>query len=159
MRRAIVALCAAAAALVVVASPAGASPVTHLKVNQWLPLAGLQVFVPCTGDTITFTQGSLHDTAYGTANGSHFSLKTHDQPSNLKGADTSGRSYEGVGVTQQLVSGSFVKGQAVSTFVNNFNMVGLGGAPIFKTHEVAHVTVTPAGVTSVSFDKLRVTCG
>jgi hypothetical protein len=159
MRRAMIVLLAAAMMLVVAASSAGASPAVHSKTNTWMPLAGFQVFVPCTGDTITFTQGSLHDIAYFTVNGSQFSITNHDQPSNLKGADTSGRTYEGVGVTRTSASGSLVNGQFVDTYVNNFNMVGTGGAPSFKTHETIHVTITPSGVEKVFFDHLRATCG
>jgi hypothetical protein len=115
--------------------------------------------VPCTGDTITFTQGTLHDAFYMTVNGSHFSMTAHDQPHSLMGTDTSGRSYEGVGVTKDQASGSFVNGQAVTTFVNNFYMIGKAGAPSFKTHETSHVTVTPSGDITASHDSLRITCG
>ena len=145
MRVAMVSLCAAAFTVIGTAVPASADTVSHFKVNQQIPLAGFQVFVPCTGDTITFTQGSLHDMFYMTVNGSHFSITTHDQPHNAKGTDTSGRSYEGVGITREHDSGSFVNGQAVTTMVNNFYMIGKAGAPSFKTHETFHVTVTPSG--------------
>jgi hypothetical protein len=158
MRRLLTALIAVTAFLAA-ASPAAASPVFHLKVNQQLPLAGFQVDVPCTGDTITFTQGWLHDTFYLTDNGSHFSLTTHDQPHNLKGTDTSGRSYEGVGITRQHFGGSDTGNQSVFTYVNNFFMIGKGGAPSLKTKEITHVTVRPDGTLSVAHDKLRITCG
>jgi len=157
MRYALFALCTALTVFGL-AAPAGADPATHFKVNQQIPFAGFQVDVPCTGDTITFTQGSLHDTFYMTVNGSHFSLTTHDQPHNLKGADTSGRRYEGVGITREHDSGSFVNGHAVTTFVNNFYMIGKAGAPSFKTHETFHVTVTPSGHITANHDSLRITC-
>ena len=159
MRRALFVLCTAAFTLIGVAVPAGADTASHFTVNQQIPLAGFEVLVPCTGDTITFTQGTLHDMFYETVNGSHFSLTTHDQPHNLKGTDTSGRSYEGVGITREHDSGSFVNGQAVTTFVNNFYMVGQAGAPTFKTHETFHVTVTPSGDVTASHDSFRITCG
>jgi len=128
-------------------------------VNQQIPLAGFQVDVPCTGDTITFTQGTLHDMFFVTINGSHFSVTSHDQPHNLKGTDTSGRQYEGVGITREHDSGSFVNGQAVSTFVNNFNMVGKAGAPSYRTHETFHITISPSGAVKAFHDSLRITCG
>lgn len=159
MRRGLFTLFTAALTLIGVAAPAGAETASHFKVNQQIPLAGFQVFVPCTGDTITFTQGSLHDIFYATVNGSHFSLTIHDQPHNLKGTDTSGRSYEGVGITREHESGSFVNGQAVTTFVNNFYMIGQAGAPSFKTHETFHVTVTPSGNITAFHDSLQITCG
>jgi hypothetical protein len=159
MRRTLFTLCAAAFAVIAAAVPASAGTVSHFKVNQQIPFAGFQVLVPCTGDTITFTQGSLHDMFYLTVNGSHFSMTTHDQPHNLMGTDTSGRSYEGVGITEEHDSGSFVNGQAESTFVNNFYMIGKAGAPSFKTHETFHVTFTPSGDITASHDSLRVTCG
>jgi len=159
MRGFLLALCAATSAVIVAAVPAGADTASHFKINQQIPFAGFQVFVPCTGDTITFTQGSLHDMFYMTVNGSHFSITTHDQPHNLMGTDTSGRSYEGVGITREHDSGSFVNGQAVTTFVNNFYMIGKAGAPSFKTHETFHVTFTPSGNITASHDSLRITCG
>ena len=157
MRHALFALCTALA-LVGLAAPAGADTASHFKVNQQIPFAGFQVFVPCTGDTITFTQGSLHDVFFMTVSGSHFSLTTHDQPHSLKGADTSGRRYEAVGITREHDSGSFATGRAVTTFVNNFYMIGQAGAPSFKTHETFHVTVTPSGHITAFHDRFRITC-
>jgi hypothetical protein len=162
MRRVVVTVASAAALVLAmggVASPAGAGTASHFQVNQQIPFAGFQVAVPCTGDTITFTQGFLHDLFNLTVNGSHFSVTTHDQPHNLKGTDTSGRSYEGVGITTEHDAGSFVNGQAVTTFVNNFYMIGKAGAPSFKTHETFHVTTTPSGKITAFHDSLRVTCG
>jgi len=159
MRRALFALCTVAFAVIGTTAPAGADTASHFKVNQQIPFAGFEVFVPCTGDTITFTQGSLHDMFYMTVNGAHFSLTIHDQPHNLKGTDTSGRSYEGVGITREHDSGSFVNGKAVTTFVNNFYMIGKAGAPSFKAHETFHVTLAPSGHVTATNDRLRTTCG
>jgi hypothetical protein len=131
----------------------------HSTAQDQIPLAGFQVFVPCTGDTITFTQGYLHDMFAITTNDNHISIKTHDQPHNLKGTDTSGRSYEGVGVTQEEFGGSLVNGSFHDTFINNFNMVGKSGAPSYKTHETSHITVTATGRVSTAIDHLRITCG
>jgi hypothetical protein len=158
MRRALFSLATAALGAIGMATPAAADTATHFKVNQQIPFAGFQVFVPCTGDTITFTQGFLHDMFYMTVNGTHFTVTTHDQPHNLMGTDSSGRRYEGVGITREHDSGSFVNGQAVTTFVNNFYMIGKAGAPSLKTHETFHVTVTPAGNITASHDSLRTTC-
>jgi hypothetical protein len=159
MRGLLVVLPACVLAVISTAVPANADAAIHFTVNQQFPLAGFQVDVPCTGDTITFTQGSLHDLFSLTVNGSHYSFTTHDQPSNLKGTDAAGRSYEGVGITREHDAGSFVNGQAVSTFVNNFYMVGKAGAPSLKTHETFHVTFTPSGNITAFHDRLRVTCG
>jgi hypothetical protein len=158
MRRLLTAMIAVTAFLAAV-SPAAASPVFHDHESQQIPLAGFQVDVPCTGDTITFTQGYLHDTFDLTDNGNRFSLSIHDQPHNLKGTDTSGRSYEGVGITRQHFGGSDTGNQQVFTSVNNFYMIGKGGAPSFKTKEIAHITVRPDGSLSVFHDRLRITCG
>src|SRR3954453_18317448 len=159
MRRALVALCSVAFAVIGAAAPAGADTVTHFKVNQQIPFAGFEVFVPCTGDTITFPQGTLHDMFYMTVNGAPFSLTTHDQPHNAKGTDTSGRSYEAVGITREHHSGSSANRRAVVTFVNNFYMIGKAGAPSYKTHETFHVTLTRSGRITATHDRLRITCG
>jgi len=159
MRNVLLALCAAALNVAGVAAPAGADAASHFKINQQIPLAGFQASVPCTGDTITFTQGTLHDIFFVTVNGSHFTVISHDQPHNLKGTDSSGRRYEGVGITRESDSGSFVSDQAVTTFVNNFYMIGKAGAPSAKIHETFHVTLTPSGDVTASHDSFRVTCG
>lgn len=159
MRGFLLGLCSAILTATVAAGPADADSASHFKVNDWIPFAGFQVDVPCTGDTITFTQGSLHDTFYLTVNGSHFSVTTHDQPSNLMGRDTSGRRYEGVGITRSHDSGNFVNGQATSSFVNDFYMIGKAGAPSFKTHETFHITITRSGRVTAFHDSLRITCG
>jgi hypothetical protein len=155
MRRSLTALIAVSAFLAA-ASPAAAKP--EFRVNQQLPLAGFQVDVPCTGDTITFTQGYLHDMFSFTINGNRISITSHDQPHNLKGTDSSGRWYEGVGITREHDSGSLTGNQFEFTFVNNFYMVGKGGAPSYKTHETTHVTVRPDGTVSAAHDKVRITC-
>ncbi|MDX6325074.1 MAG: hypothetical protein QOK15_1428 [Nocardioidaceae bacterium] len=158
VHKGLVAVCIAVLVAVGVSAPAGADAPIHVKVNQQIPLSGLRVFVPCTRNTIRFTQGSLHDMFHATLNGSHFSLTSHSQPHNLKGTDRRGRSYEGVGITRESDSGSFVNGQAVTTFVNNFNMIGKAGAPSYRTHETFHVTVTASGHLTAFHDHLRVTC-
>jgi hypothetical protein len=131
----------------------------HITRQAQTPFAGFHVRVPCTGERITFTQGYLHDLFHLTMNGSHVSVKLHDQPHNAKGTDTSGRRYEAVGVTQDEMGGSLVNGSFHDTFVDNFYMIGKAGAPSYKTHDVSHITVTASGRVSVAFDKLRITCG
>src|SRR3954454_20563711 len=84
VRRVSFLLSTAALFLFGVAAPGAADPKSHFKVNQQVPLAGFQVQVPCTGDTITFTEGFLHDMFHLTVNGSHFSITSHDQPHGLK---------------------------------------------------------------------------
>jgi hypothetical protein len=157
MRRLLIACVAAVIAGLMVTVPASAT-VDHFKINQQIPFAGFQVDVPCTGDTITFTQGYLHDMFYLTVNRSHFTVTAHDQPHNLKGTDTSGRHYEAVGITRSHDSGSFVNGHAESSFVNNFYMIGKAGAPSYKIHESFHITFTPSGRLATVHDKLRTTC-
>ena len=158
MRRLLISVLAAAGLLA--ASPVAASAaVLHITTNDEIPFAGFQVVVPCTGDTITFTQGTLHDAFHLTQNGSHFTFAAHDQPHALQGADTSGRQYEGVGVTSTHGSGSLVGNQNEFTMVNVFRMVGKAGAPTYSVHETEHVTFTPAGTVTAAHDSLQVTCG
>jgi hypothetical protein len=85
-------------------------------------------------------------------------LTDHARPAhNLNGTDTSGRHYEGVRITREHDSSSFVNGKAVTTFVNNFYVIGKAGAPSYKTHETLHVTVTPSGHITATHDRLRIT--
>jgi hypothetical protein len=133
--------------------------ITHLTSNSETPLVGMRVPVPCTGESITFTQGALHDLFVLTVSDTRFSVTIHDQPHALRGVDGTGHRYVGVGITREHDSGSFVNGAAASSFVNTFDMVGLAGAPSYRTHETAHVTITPEGAITVDRVSLRVSCG
>jgi hypothetical protein len=49
-------------------------------------------------------------------------------------------------------------GGITSTFVNRFHIQATGGAQSFIVSETTHVTITPAGTVTVSFDNFSSTC-
>lgn len=150
---AVVALCLASAAQ-------AQARAEHVTLQTQVPLAGAHARVPCTGDRITFTQGYLHDLVGVTMNGGHFTGRVHDQLHSLKGTDTSGRSYEGVGITEYQFGGRSLKnGPFHETFVHEFGLVGKAGAPSYNTHETEHFTLAASGRVSVEFERIRITCG
>jgi hypothetical protein len=157
VRRVSLVFAVACAAFLASAGSARASAET-VTVDQQLPLAGFQVYVPCTDDVITFTQGTLHDVFHVTMNDLRFSNSVQDQPENATGADTGGRQYIAAGVTREHDAGEISGGQTVITFVSSFSMVGVGAAPSFRTHETIHETITASGQVSVATDKMWATC-
>ncbi len=122
----------------------------------------IEEFVPCAnggaGEIVTLT-GNLHDLFHVTTNGNRFKVKVHTQPQGVRGVGlTTGDRYRGTGVTQETFGGSLVDGQATSTFVNNFRVVGQGPRNNFMIHEVVHFTFNARGELTAEIDRTRVTC-
>lgn len=129
--------------------------------NVVFPLEIAQ-FVPCadggTGEIVALS-GNIHDLFHVTMNGNRYEGKVHSQPQGVRGVGlTTGDSYRGTGVTQETFGGSLVNGQASSTFVNNFRLVGQGTGNNFMIHEVVHVTIDAGGEITATVDQLSVTC-
>ena len=132
-----------------------------IEENDVIPFNDFQVSVPCAnggaGDTVTLN-GQLHVLITFTINRNHVSGTSHFQPVNLHGTDTEGHAYKGVGLTRSGFSASLVNGRYAETDVNNFYIIGTGGAPSYKVHETFHFTVNAHGRVTVTQDNLRITC-
>jgi hypothetical protein len=152
-----VAVLAAAAAVALATANLAQAAVSS---NVSVPLA-TSTFVPCAnggaGEVVTLT-GSLHILASVTldsAGGVHGTLLFN--PQDVSGAGSvSDAGYRGTGVTLSTFSGN---AGAVSTLVNNFRIVGAGGAASLQVHENASVVVNANGVLTASIDHVSVTCG
>ena len=68
----------------------------------------------------------------------------------------SGAGYRGTGETLSTFSGNV---GAVSTLVNNFRIIGAGGAASLQVHENIAVVVNANGTVTTSIDHVSVTCG
>jgi hypothetical protein len=118
-------------------------------------------FVPCAnggaGEVVTLT-GSLHILAtetFDSAGGVHGTLLFN--PQNVSGAGSvSGVGYRGTGETVSTFTGTV---GAVSTLVNNFRIVGTGGAVSLQVHENVALVVNANGTLTASIDHVSVTCG
>jgi hypothetical protein len=117
-------------------------------------------FIPCAnggaGESIELT-GTLHILFTATENGSGgFSVSSHFNPQALTGVgDTTGAKYQGTGVTRDNFNLNV--GQ-VSTFVNNFRMIGQGPGNNLLVHDVTHVTVNAKGVVTAEVFKSSFEC-
>ncbi len=86
-----------------------------------------------------------------------FHVESSANPQGVRGVGlTTGATYRGTGVTRSTEN---VTAGVQSVFVNNFRLIGTGGAPSFTVHEVAVFVVNANGVVTASFDKVSVTCG
>ena len=149
-------------AVVAIAALAAAGPANAaVQENDTIPLNDFQVFIPCAdggaGDTVTLN-GQLHVLITFTINGHHASGTSHFQPVGLRGTDTEGHAYKGVGITRSTFSGSLVNGHYTETDINNFYIVGIGRAPSYRAHETLHFTVNAHGTVTAAQDHLRITC-
>jgi hypothetical protein len=158
VRRFVISTAVMLGVLAATAAPAGAAVID----NESVPFNDFEVFIPCAnggaGDVVTLN-GRLHILITFTVNRNRISGSDHFQPQGLRGTDTEGNVYHGVGLTQDHFQGSLVNGQFTDTFVNNFYIVGTAGAPSYRVHETAHITFNANGDVTASVDHLRVTCG
>jgi hypothetical protein len=128
--------------------------------NVSTPLA-TSTFVPCAnggaGEVVTLT-GRLHILATVTldsAGGVHGTLLFNPQGVSGVGS-VSGAGYRGTGETVSTFTGNV---GAVSTLVNNFRIIGTGGAASLQVHENVALVVNASGTLTASIDHVSVTCG
>src|ERR687887_367830 len=118
-------------------------------------------FVPCAnggaGEVVTLT-GNLHILAtetFDSAGGVHGTLLFNPQ-SVSGGGSVSGVAYRGTGDTLSTFSG---KVGVVSALVNNFRIIGAGGAASLQVHENVAIVVNANGTLTASIDHVSMTCG
>jgi len=152
----------AAVALGLIASLGVASALargTTFTDNVKVPI-DIFVFVPCAaggaGEFVVLN-GTLHilfRTTIDSKGGFH--TKFHFQPQGVTGTGfTTGDKYQGTGVTQGTANG---KVGFVSTFVNNFKIIGQGPGNNFLIHENFHITVNANGEVTALVDNFSVRC-
>jgi len=129
--------------------------------NESTPI-NLPVFIPCANGgagEVADLSGNLHTLLTLTVNGNNFSLLEHFQPQGISGTgESTGAKYQATGVTAMTQKGSFQNGQANSTFINRFDIIGQGPGNNFTAHETAHVTINADGTITVLFDDIVVDC-
>ena len=150
MRRLCMAAAVVMAALAVSTAASAATTVQRIPIDIEVGL--------CNGDTVDLS-GTLLDSVVETATPSGgFVLAFHDNPQGLSGVDTTaGTVFHGTGLTRQVDVFSPAGGETF-TFVNRFHIQATGGAQSFIVSETEHVTVTPSGAVTVSFDNFSATC-
>jgi hypothetical protein len=125
--------------------------------NIYTPIA-VTIPNPCNGDLVSLT-GTLHEQFHITidsAGGAN--LEDHFNPQDVTGTGSpSGAKYQATGVTRD--NANFTPGALfVTTFVNNFRIIGQGPDNNFMVHENAHVTVNPNGTVTSFHDNFSITC-
>jgi len=144
-------------ALAVSIAPADAAVQVNDKTN-----VNLTIFVPCAaggaGEVVNLS-GSLHTLIALTINGNNVSGYFHFQPQGISGiGETTGDDYQGTGVTEETFRNSLQNGQANSTFVNNFRIIGQGPGNNYLVHETLHVSVNAEGTVTVTHDNFSIDC-
>ena len=109
----------------------------------------VNVFVPCANDgagEVVALSGALHTLIISNTNDNSISGMVHNQPQGISGEGlTTGRKYQGTGVTQDHFVESLQNDQATETFVNNFRIIGQGRGNNFLLHVVSHITFNANG--------------
>jgi len=128
--------------------------------NIIIPLAQI-AFVPCAaggvGELVALS-GRIHILMTETtdsAGGQHFAI--HFNPAGISGfgLDTDDR-YRANGITRESFNVNADGFPFVSTFVNHFHLVGMGGN--LKIHNTIHVTIDQNGDLAANVDNSSVTC-
>ena len=147
------------AVLTFMTAKAGAAPVVRVNESQNITLS---VFVPCAAGgagEIVDLSGPLHSVISLTINGNSVRGIMHFQPQGISGTgETTGDTYHATGLTETTFKMSLQNGQANSTFVNRFDIIGQGTGNNFTVHETAHITVNADGSVTVFFDNFGVEC-
>jgi hypothetical protein len=122
----------------------------------------LSVFVPCAagglGEVVDLS-GPLHTLVSITINGNKISGELHSQPQGISGiGETTGAKYQATGVTSESFTASLQNGQANTTFVDNFRVIGQGPGNNLLVHENLHITVNADGTVTVFHDNFSVDC-
>jgi hypothetical protein len=112
----------------------------------------------CNGDTVHLT-GTLLSTSSATSTPSGgLSAALHFQPQGVSGVDEqTGVRFQATGLTRDILIETPASG-TVETFVNRFHIQATRGEESFIVTETAHITLTPAGTVSVTFDNFSSTC-
>jgi hypothetical protein len=138
---------------------AATAQATTFTSNEREPLE-VFVFVPCANGNageFVLLSGTLHVLSHVTIDGQDgFHVTQHFQPQGVSGLGlVSGDKYQGTGVTRNHLN---AKAGEVSTFVNNFRIIGQGRGNNLLVHAVFHVTVTPNGDIATVIDNFSVEC-
>ena len=145
------------AALAILTGPANAA----IQVNESIPIT-LSVFVPCAAGgagEIVDLSGPLHVLITFTISGNNVSGRQQFQPQGISGTgETTGLRYQATGLTATSFTSSLQNGQANTTFINRFDIIGQGPNNNFVVHETAHITINADGTVTVNFDNFTVEC-
>jgi hypothetical protein len=112
----------------------------------------------CGGETVVVS-GRLHLVMHGTISSSgHVNAVLQVNPQNIRGFGlTTGAEYLAPGMLHTVTN---MNGPApvIETFVNNFELIGLGAAPNFVLHHNMHVTINANGDITATVDHFRAEC-
>ncbi len=141
-------------------------PVAHNSVNASISTVidvSLLSFVPCANGGVgelVQVAGSLHImTHFSTRASGGLTFISHVNPQRITGSGLStGDGYIGNGVTKivQTVADGDIK---TSSFVNNFLLIGPGGAVSLRVHQVISVAFDASGRVHVGGGPLHIACG
>jgi hypothetical protein len=137
--------------------PAVNAAITHFKDRQIITEDAV-AFNPCSGENVLLHIDQLFVIREVSVEGKFFHghLTFLDRGTNGEGL-TSGAVYRQTGAEQEFLH---LKGEvAVARRIENtINLIGQGSAPNFLVHEIFRLSVSPAGVVKLEFDKLSTAC-
>ena len=112
----------------------------------------------CGNETVVVS-GNVHVVTHGTVGSSgHVQAVLHVNPQNIRGFGvTTGAEYLAPGMLQTVTNATGIA-PLTETYVNNFELVGLGAAPDFTLHQTVRVTINANGRITVAFDHFTSAC-
>ncbi len=137
--------------------PAVNTVTTHFKDRQ-LIIEDQVAFNPCSGESVLLHINQLFVIREVSVEGKFFHghLTFLDRGTKGEGL-TSGAVYRQTGAEQEFLHLKGDVGVARRIQVT-INLIGQGSAPNFLLHQIFRLSVSPAGVVKVEFDKLRTAC-
>ena len=137
--------------------PAVNAAITHFKDRQ-LIIEDAVAFNPCSGDSVLLHIDQLFVIHEVSVEGKFFHghLTFLDRGTHGEGL-TSGAVYRQTGAEQEFLHLKGDVGVARRIQVT-INLIGQGSAPNFLVHQIFRLSVSPAGVVKLEFDKVRTAC-
>ena len=112
----------------------------------------------CNGHTVHLTGTLLSTFSVTSTPSGGYSVASHFQPQGISGVDEqTGVRFQATGLTRDILVVTPATG-IVETYVNRFHIQATRGEESYVFTETLHMTVTPAGSVSASFDNFSATC-
>lgn len=124
----------------------------------------MYVWISCAlggGGEMVHLTGTLHVMAHTTIDSAgNVHVSTHYQPQKGKGLGlTSGDEFNATGVTRDNYKfGGVNFPLSISTYVNNFKIIGKGDAPNYTIHHNLHITINANGDMTAYVDNFKADC-
>ena len=122
---------------------------------------GFTFFVDCINDgqgDSAVVSGTTHLIITNTVNKNNYVLKIVGASYGTAYAITTGEQFLARGSNITTQQGSFINGQARTSYVNSFSLIGKGGTESFYVEQIINLVINADGTVTASVDKETAYC-